>query len=137
MAIPRPNADPAFAAYTMTSGMAARLSFNPFDPPPEYRAIVDKADLLAAVVVGHLFARFMDQTEDSTLLAFYGFGCAVLSFDLAPAEDAIEMYLGDDEEAELATDFTLRSIVRGFVHYDLIQRFIAERKAAKANTETD
>jgi hypothetical protein len=130
MALPRPHTDPVYIEIVMNPWfMNAPLPFDPFAPTPEYREVVEQADLLAAVVVGDIIARFLAQAEISSLKVFYAsVNYALMFYDLGPAELAISDYLGEDEESYFATNNPLRAAVAAFVHYDMFARFVARRK---------
>lgn len=133
MPIPRHSVDQDLTFVSMNQWfMSNPLPFNPFAPAPECSALVEKADLLAGVVVGNLIERFLAQTEKPTLEAFYASGFLIHQYDLTQAEFAVDEYLNHDEEAELSTNNHLRATVIAFVHHDVIVRLIAQQKARKS-----
>lgn len=133
MPIPRHRVDQDLTFVSMNQWfMCKPLPFNPFAPTPEYSALVEKADLLAALVVADLITRFLAQTEASTLERFYASGFLLHDYDLTQGEFAVDEYTDHDDDAELSTDLHLRATVIAFVHHDVIVRLIAQQKARKA-----
>ena len=133
MPIPRHRVDQDLTFVSMNQWfMCKPLPFNPFAPAPEYSALVERADLLAGIVVGDLIERFLAQTEKTTLEVFYASGFLIHEYDLTQAEFAVDEYTDHDDDAELSTDLHLRATVIAFVHHDVIVRLIAQQKARKA-----